>query len=252
MTETMQNRKEDATEGLRPWREAVYEAARRAARTEDRARCRGADREGAADCEGAADRAPTRGDACSFAYRWEHVQAVARLAVRLAELTGADRDVVEAAAWLHDVAKAQSRQNHGREGAEMARRILAATDFPAAKIGAVAEAIAKHVGLYSNEPIAPLEAAVVWDADKLSKVGATAILHFTGYELCAHHERLEERVQARTAELLASLVDAQWQERMVASLNTAPARAAGQRRLQTYRAFCRQAARELEARDLGD
>ena len=114
-----------------------------------------------------------------FNYRWEHVQAVVRLAVRLAELTDADREVVEAAAWLHDVAKGRSK-DHGKDGATAARRILSETDFPPGKIDKVADAIVKHRGLWVTEPVEPLEAAVLWDADKLSKLGATAVLHFAG------------------------------------------------------------------------
>ena len=58
--------------------------------------------------------------------------------------------VTEAAAWLHDVAKPQPsvadpgrlgrRKDHGRDGAVIARRILAETDFPRAKVEAVADA----------------------------------------------------------------------------------------------------------------
>ena len=117
---------------LSPWREVVQAAAQQAALADDR---------------------KLWGDARTpFAYRWEHVQAVARLALRLAERTGADREVCEAAAWLHDVAKPAGvsdgrRRDHGQDGAVLARRILAGTDFPPDKVDAVADAIAKHVGL---------------------------------------------------------------------------------------------------------
>ena len=63
-----------------------------------------------------------------FEYRWEHVQTTVRLALRLAECTGADREVCEAAAWLHDVTKTYSwehKTNHGVDGAARAREILA-------------------------------------------------------------------------------------------------------------------------------
>jgi putative nucleotidyltransferase with HDIG domain len=103
-----------------------------------------------------------------FYYRWEHVQAVVRLAIRLAELTGADREVVEAAAWLHDVAKGSGSQDHGRDGATAAQRILVETDFPPHKV----EAIAKHVGLWTDEPVEPLEAAVVWERGQAQQIGS--------------------------------------------------------------------------------
>ena len=204
-----------------PWREAVIEAARQAAREENVQK----------------GRSPESG----FIYRWEHVQATVRIAIRLAELTGADLDTVEAAAWLHDVAK-QDAVDHGRRGAIAARRILAGTDYPRAKIEAVADAIAKHVGLTTTQPVEPLEAAVLWDADKLTKLGAIAVLHFSWAEI-SHH-------QADTEQILSRLPDYGWQQGIVTSLNTTPARAAGRERLEVYKAFCRQAAREFDGRDL--
>jgi HD superfamily phosphodiesterase len=41
--------------------------------------------------------APAQSESATFNYRWEHVQGVTTTALRLAELVGADRDVVEAA-----------------------------------------------------------------------------------------------------------------------------------------------------------
>jgi uncharacterized protein len=176
-----------------------------------------------------------------FNYRWEHVKAVVRTAVRLAEVTGADREIVEAAAWLHDVRKGDSR-DHGRDGAITAREILAQTDFPPLKIEAVAQAIARHVGLSTTGRIEPLEAAVLWDADKLAKLGAVAVIHFAGFLL--------GRRAPSTAALLKQLSDASWQEDVVRSFNTAPAQAAGRQRLEAYRTFCQQARAELDGADL--
>jgi len=179
----------------------------------------------------------------AFNYRWEHVQAVVRLAIRLAEVTGADREIVEAAAWLHDVAKPHSK-DHGPDGAVATRRILAGTDFPPDKIDAVADAVEKHVGLFTDEPVEPLEAAVLWDADKLSKLGATAVLHFIGY--------LVMMGEGTTIQWLERLPNLSWLERTARSFHTAPARAAGQKRLETYRALWEQALQEFDGDDLLD
>ncbi len=179
----------------------------------------------------------------AFNYRWEHVQAVVRLALRLAALTGADREIVEAAAWLHDVAKLDSK-NHGQDGAVAARQILRQTDFPPAKIEAVADTIIKHVGLFVDEPVEPLEAAVVWDADKLSKLGATAVLHFIGYKLMVG--------EGTTVQWLEELPDVSWMERTARSFHTAPARVVGRKRVETYRALWQQALREFDGDDLLD
>jgi uncharacterized protein len=180
-----------------------------------------------------------------FEYRWEHVQATVRLALRLAERTGADREVCEAAAWLHDVAKLHSREHgtdHGLDGAARARSILAQSDFPAEKIEAVAGAISKHVGLETSAPVEPLEAAILWDADKLTKLGATIIVHAIGYHLA--------KGEKTTEALIDGVCDDEWGDSIVRSLNTAPAQAAGQARLAAYRAFCQAAQAEFDGEDL--
>jgi uncharacterized protein len=169
---------------------------------------------------------------------------VVRTAVRLAELTGADREVVEAAAWLHDIAKQEETEDHGREGSLAARQILKDSSFPQAKIEAVVDAVAKHVGLWNTKPVRPLEAAIVWDADKLTKLGATAVLHFVGYQVT--------RRRTDTERIINWMAELHGQEATVASLNTAPARAAGRARLQQYRAFCRQALLEFNGEDITD
>lgn len=176
-----------------------------------------------------------------YNYRWEHVQSVAQVAVRLVEILDADLDVVEAAAWLHDVAKGQG-EDHGKDGAIRAEQILGETDFPADKVAAVCDAIRKHVGLWVKEPVEPLEAAILWDADKLTKLGATSVLHFAGYFVSSG--------PCTTAHLIERMKDTDWQERTLGSFHTAPAREAGKKRLALFQAFIRAAEDEQEARDL--
>lgn len=166
-------------------------------------------------------------DQVSFNYRWEHVTAVVTLALRLAELTGADAETVEAAAWLHDVCKFSDGERHPIAGAAYARDFLPTTDFPAGKIEAVAAAIADHMGLWREEPLTVLESQVLWDADKLTKMGLTAAIHWLGGSLAGNRmhtlERLIHRAQAND-----------WLPRAVASMHTAPARRAAQARLAAY------------------
>jgi uncharacterized protein len=177
-----------------------------------------------------------------FAYRWEHVQSVVRLALRLATLTGADREIVEAAAWLHDVGKGLDGEDHGRAGAAAARTILGQTDFPQHKIEAVADAIAKHVGYSRSEPVEPLEAAIIWDADKLTWLGVTSALDIASSSVT--------RGRATTVECLEDLANVAWREGIAQNLHTAPARAAGRKRVVAYRAFYQQAACEFSGNDL--
>lgn len=166
-----------------------------------------------------------------FSHRWEHVQRVAQMALWLADKTGADRDIVEAAAWLHDICK--NEPNHGKAGAAMAQTILRKTDFPPGKIAVVVEAIARHVGLTrppDAAPMEPLEAAVLWDADKLTKLGVSVL----AYNLSLRQfdgMTLSER-QAELAKFTRKVLS-----KTVASMNTAPARQLAEARYQAMVAF---------------
>lgn len=177
-----------------------------------------------------------------FRHRWEHVRHVVRLALWLADETGADRMIVEAAAWLHDVRKEQP--SHGVAGALAAQEILAETDFPPEKIPVVADAIRKHVGLFraaGTEPpvpsLAPLEAAVLWDADKLSKIGVQALI-FNLSTVYAVGHTLEERREDNRSFVMETL------GRTVESMNTAPGRALAERRYHEMRRTLEEWARE--------
>jgi uncharacterized protein len=204
------------------WRETVREAMRRACRAEAERRH--------------GERNP------SFDYRWEHVSAVATLALRLAELTGADADIVEAAAWLHDVRK-DAMLDHPRQGAIFAREFLPETDFPPAKIEAVARAIEDHMGLWRDEPLENLESQVLWDADKLTKIGLTAAVHWSGKALAGEKQR-------STRDLIARARTADWHRRTVESMHTKPAQAAARKRLKAFDALWDGLEAELEGEDL--
>jgi len=168
-----------------------------------------------------------------FNFRWEHAQQVVRTALWLARETGADPDVAEATAWLHDVRKMEP--NHGLAGAEAARKILAKTNFPKEKIEEVAVAITQHEGLVREDeagapvpPLEPLMAAILWDADKLTKLGVQALAYF----LSGHHLlglSLHERRVKADSFLESTLA------RTVASMNTEPGRRLAARRLDEMR-----------------
>lgn len=208
-----------------PWREAVREAAYKGAQAELRAH---------------GDKYPGLA-----AYRYEHVRAVVRVALRLAELTGADAEVVEAAAWLHDVSKAHSK-HHGVDSAVAAREVLADTDFPPSKVDAVAEAIEKHVGLTTAEPVEPLEAAILWDADKLTKLGATIVIHMSALLLSC-----DEEEAVTTERLIEEWGDPAWGAVPLPCFHTKPAREAGRSRYEALLAFSEQARSEWTGDDLG-
>lgn len=185
------------------------------------------------------------GERPRFNYRWEHLLAVDRVCTWLGPELGADTDVLTAAVWLHDTVKSHTLELPDVSDAEMAakeaRRILQSTDFPRSKLDAVCEAIRLHEGLYKDHRIEQLEAAILWDADKLSKLGATHLVH----SLCIR-PAFDPVFQGRSTDtdLVLSSED-EWLEigeKIVASMNTEPGRNEAERRL----AFLKQFVQELK------
>jgi len=212
---------------VRPWRDVVREVCEARADAESRAQWR----------------LPPEIDP-PYNYRLEHVRAVVTLAGQLARELGADADVVEAAAWLHDIAKGTANDendDHGQQAAREAPGILADTDFPSHKVPAVCEAIAKHVGLTREPaapPVEPLEAAILWDADKLSKLGYTAVVHFARASLSYWDA-------ASTDEAIRhNLAWCAMNQRIGDSFNTPLARKLGAARAERFAAFWEELARE--------
>ena len=176
-----------------------------------------------------------------FDYRFEHTLAAVKIARWLAPQVGADPEIVECAAWLHDCRKYlnshKGKDTHAHDASAAVEEILADTDFPRDKIPAVRHAIEHHVGLKLTRKLEPVETACLWDADKLSKIGAASLVHFTciagGFE------------PIHTAEVLAR--GERWMERaqaIAASMNTRPARKEAERRVAFLAAHYRQLRRE--------
>jgi uncharacterized protein len=126
---------------------------------------------------------------------FDHVLRVLALAERIGRAEGADVETVRAAALLHDVGRAQAEArglDHAALAAERAREILAGQ--PAAKVEAVAHAIAAHRFRTQPEP-ATLEAQVLFDADKLDAIGAVGVARAFAHG-GAHGQRLWAPVES--------------------------------------------------------
>jgi uncharacterized protein len=176
-----------------------------------------------------------------FDYRYEHTLAAVKIARWLAPKVGADPAIVECAAWLHDCTKRyqepKGHDTHARDASAHAAKILAGTDFPAAKIPAVRHAIEHHVGLRLAKRLEPLETACLWDADKLSKIGAASLVHygcisgaFQAIDTTAILERGEHWLELARG--------------IVTSMNTEPARREAERRMAFLERHYRQLRRE--------
>ncbi|MCE3604076.1 HD domain-containing protein [Massilia sp. P8910] len=103
---------------------------------------------------------------------WRNAQAL------LASHPEADALAVMAACYLHDLVNLP--KNHpqramaSRQSAELARRELAAIEFPAAKLDSVAHAIETH-SFSAALPPRTIEAQLVQDADRLDALGAVGL-----------------------------------------------------------------------------
>ena len=134
---------------------------------------------------------------------YDHTLRVLRNAELLcSELPQADLDIVRAAALLHDIARPDEIASkgiicHAQAGAEMVLELLAG-DFDSTFIHAVSDAVRTHRFRDDNRP-ATLEAAIVYDADKLDSLGAVGVgraFLFAGRENARLHNTAEEAMNS--------------------------------------------------------
>lgn len=135
----------------------------------------------------------------SFNFRLEHIQQVERDAMRLVEEIKADQDIVLAGVWLHDRFKQQfESEEHAHKAAVWARENLAGLGFPQIKIETTAQAIARHSDPAGVIPASAVEARILWDADKLSRMGPLNIINY----MLAHSAFPEQRISYTNLALL--------------------------------------------------
>ena len=117
-----------------------------------------------------------------YNYRFDHIKEVVDLAKYIGAGTKANMDVVILAAWLHDIAKPGvggiPAQHHGIASAELAEEILLEEGIDHETITQVSDVIRKHVGLTIKETLEPIEAQVLWEADKILKLGLVGLLQY--------------------------------------------------------------------------
>jgi uncharacterized protein len=108
------------------------------------------------------------------AHDFDHVLRVTALADRIARAEGADREVVRAAALLHDIGLDEGRAAHEAAAANRAKDILSAQGYSESFYNAVAHAVESH-RFRSGPTPQTLEARVLFDADKLDAIGAIGV-----------------------------------------------------------------------------
>jgi uncharacterized protein len=121
----------------------------------------------------------TRFLGASGSHDWEHTQRVHSLCMHIAQVEGADMEVIEIAACLHDVGRSYQDESkgsvcHAEKGAEMAQSLL--EDYPISRErkANIIHCIRSH-RFRSNYKPETLEAKILFDADKLDAIGAIGI-----------------------------------------------------------------------------
>jgi uncharacterized protein len=121
------------------------------------------------------------------AWGWQHSERNYNLAVRLADEDGLkiDRDILFAAAFLHDMAAFKpcpdKKLEHGDCAAIESQSILRDAGFPMQKFAAVQDAERRH--MYYRDAGRSPEAIVLHDADSLDflgDIGAARLIALTG------------------------------------------------------------------------
>ena len=108
------------------------------------------------------------------AHDFDHVLRVVAMADRIAQAEEADREIVRAAALLHDIGLDEGRAGHETSAANRAEEILREQGYAEVFCTAVAHAIESH-RFRSGPAPQTLEAKVLFDADKLDAIGAIGV-----------------------------------------------------------------------------
>jgi uncharacterized protein len=106
------------------------------------------------------------------AFFTEHILVMHDCALLLAEHYGADREIVELAAFLHDIAAVRdfsSLPRHPERGAELAADLLAQHGYPAERIERVAQCIRAHSTPQDPAEV-PVEVVCISHADAMAQI----------------------------------------------------------------------------------
>jgi uncharacterized protein len=115
----------------------------------------------------------------SGSHAWDHTQRVHNLCMHIGRVEGADMEVLEIAAYLHDVGRSYQDESkgtvcHAEKGAEMARALLQRYPIPDGQKDNIIHCIKSHRFRGTCQP-ETMEAKVLFDADKLDSIGAIGV-----------------------------------------------------------------------------
>lgn len=117
-------------------------------------------------------------------------------AVMLAEKLNADKEIVEIAAWLHDIGSIiRGRQNHHATGAEIAEKKLKELKYPEDKIDKVKKCILNHRGSVQAFREST-EEKIIADADAMSAYDNLPGMFMAAY-IYENKEQEEAKISVR-------------------------------------------------------
>ena len=134
-------------------------------------------------------------------HNFEHVLRVRAMAERIGKAEGADLEIIEAAAYLHDsrgaspAQQGQERKEHHLTSAEFAGKVLAQRGWRPVRIEAVQHCIRAHRYRHDGERPETLEAKCLFDADKLDVLGAVGAARTIAYAVLAGQPVLSQPSQ---------------------------------------------------------
>jgi len=120
---------------------------------------------------------------------FEHVLRVYQTAMKLGKVEGADLEILQAAALLHDARGAEpggtGRTEHHITSAIFAEEVLKKEDWPVERIRSVQHAIRAHRYRAKEDQPETIEAKVLFDSDKLDVIGAIGAARTIAYSVLA-------------------------------------------------------------------
>lgn len=119
----------------------------------------------------------------SSGHDWHHIHRVWTLARQIAVQEGANREIVELGALVHDIADWKFHDGDESVGPREAERLLIREGVSADAIGPVVEIVAtiSYKGAGVNTQMRTLEGQCVQDADRLDAIGAIGIARCFAY-----------------------------------------------------------------------
>ena len=106
-------------------------------------------------------------------------KVVANCKMLAVDQPGVDMDALIMAAYLHDISTGvYGKQDHNRRSAEMAAAFLGEWGVPPETIACASQAILVHsfAAPASERDLVPIEAQILYDADKIGRLGGLAVV----------------------------------------------------------------------------